>query len=242
MELISAQALAVFLLAVLPGAIVLEIVEFRRPHLRERGATRSLARYLLLAAFAWATAFVLADARSAIARAIDVSTARGPVVADAYADLARTVALAAASVGLVARLCLAGIARVGYWLSDRAREGGRGWAARASRMAGIGLSPFYEWDRLLSRLRRTDEVQVAHVRFRDGTSIYGLFAGAGGADFEADGRGLLLDAELAEVGDRLVQVESSSGLYVAPDSIASVSFVARSDLTEHPVESTVDER
>lgn len=53
-----------------------------------------------------------------------------------------------------------------------------------------------------------------------------MFAGAGRADYDADGRGLLLDRELVEAGGRLVEV-GEGGVFVHPDAVATVSFVDR---------------
>lgn len=92
-------------------------------------------------------------------------------------------------------------------------------------MLSAGVSPTSSWDRLLAHARRGGRPQIAHVRLKDGRDLYGVFAGRGRADWEQDGRGLLLDAELVEVDRELREVEGSRGLFVWPDSVASVSFI-----------------
>jgi Family of unknown function (DUF6338) len=53
------QAIAAFALAAVPGVIVLEILEYGRPPLRERSTTRAFALYLILSLLTWATALLL---------------------------------------------------------------------------------------------------------------------------------------------------------------------------------------
>jgi hypothetical protein len=81
----------------------------------------------------------------------------------------------------------------------------------------------------LERLRRTSKPQIVHVRFLDGTDLYGVLAAGGRADYQADGRGLVLDAELIEVNGQLVMIPGSSGVFIAADAVASVGFVEFED-------------
>jgi hypothetical protein len=83
----------------------------------------------------------------------------------------------------------------------------------------------FAWDRLLERLRRISKPQIVHVRFRDGTDLYGVLAARGGADYQSDGRGLVLDAELVEKDGGLVLIPGSRGVFVSGEAVASVAFV-----------------
>ena len=67
--------------------------------------------------------------------------------------------------------------------------------------------------------------QIVHVRFRDGTDLYGVLAAGGRADYQANGRGLVLDAELVEEDGELVLIPGSSGVFIAAEAVASVGFV-----------------
>jgi hypothetical protein len=78
-------------------------------------------------------------------------------------------------------------------------------------------------------LRREALAQIVHVRFRDGAEMYGVLAAGGSADFQADGRGLVLDAELLELNGRLEPIQGSSGVFISPHAVASVAFVACSE-------------
>lgn len=91
---------------------------------------------------------------------------------------------------------------------------------------GAGILADHAWDRLLARAHRHRKPQLVRVRLRDGGEVYGVFAGAGRADYNADGRGLLLDRELVESEGDLVEV-GDGGLFIHPDAVSTVSFVDR---------------
>ncbi len=83
----------------------------------------------------------------------------------------------------------------------------------------------FAWDRLLERLQRNSKPQIVHVRFRDGTDLYGVLASRGGIDYQSDGRDLVLDAELVEEGGELMRIPGSRGVFVSGEAVASVAFV-----------------
>ena len=88
-----------------------------------------------------------------------------------------------------------------------------------------GLLPNQAWDRVLARAARRGRAQIVRIVLRDGQLVYGTFAMDGRADFDADGRGLLLDRELVEdEHGRLEEIPGGSGVF-HPDAVATVSFV-----------------
>jgi hypothetical protein len=224
------EAVVVFALAAIPGVIVLEIVEYGRPRWGERTATRDLARYLLLSLVAWVVAIGLFAADDRIARAIELDSGQARELVDAYIALAWRLGAAAALSGLVLRGVAAVVRRIGDYVVGEVREGKRDELGRLARPLAIVASPTLAWDSLLVRLRRSVKTQIVHVRLRDGGDVYGVFAAGGRADWQADGRDLLLDAELTESDEGLTQVEGSSGVFIPTDAIASVSFVEYSGL------------
>lgn len=73
----TAQAIAAFALAAIPGVLVLEIVERGRPPLRDRHGIRAFAAYLMLSLAVWAVAALLFDAGGRLAAVIDASELAG---------------------------------------------------------------------------------------------------------------------------------------------------------------------
>ncbi len=225
----TAQAIAAFALAAIPGVLVLEIVEGGRPPLRDRHGIRAFAAYLMLSLAVWAVAALLLDAGGRLAAVIDASELAGQHRVDAYSVLAWRLLVAAVAVGVSLRALLWLVEKLAGRVERKRRDGNPralGWIGDLA----IGIvSIAFGWDRLLMRLRREALAQIVHIRFRDGTEMYGLLAAGGSADFQADGRGLVLDAELLELDGRLEQIQGSSGVFVSPDAVASVAFVAYSE-------------
>ncbi|HVO54508.1 MAG TPA: hypothetical protein VMT37_08855 [Solirubrobacterales bacterium] len=221
----TAQAIAAFALAAIPGVLVLEILEYGRPRLRDRSGIRAFASYLILSLVVWSVATVCLDAGGRLAAVVDVADAAGQIRVDAYSALAWRLLVTSVAVGL--------LARIGLWLAGllarKVEAVRRAGEPRAYKWLGDVLTQLvsisFGWDRLLERLRQAGQPQIVHVRFRDGSEMYGVLAAGGSADFQADGRGLVLDAELIEVDGQLQEVPGSSGAFVSGDAVASVAFV-----------------
>lgn len=232
----GSEAILTFALAAAPGLIVLELLEYKRAPLRERSGTRAFAMYLFLSIFAWGAAVLLLGADERLAEVIDATSSGqresdGQQVVSAYVELSWRLVAAAVAVGLALRLATALLVRYVQRSIRRRRSGSSSTLPLLGRLAAAPVSVVFAWDELLARLRRAGVPQVVHVRFRDGGDLYGVFAGAGRADFNADGRDFVLDAELVERNGQLVQIPGSAGVFVAADAVASVSFIRYSEPT-----------
>lgn len=221
----TSEAIAGFVLAAIPGVLVLEILEYGRPRLRDRSGVRALASYLILSLVVWASAVLLLDAGGRLAAVIDAAHATGQGRVGAYTALGWRLLVSSVAVGMAARLFLWLVSRFARRVEGRRRNGEPRARGRLGDVAVQFVSIAFAWDRLFERLRQTALPQIVHVRFRDGSEMYGVLAAGGSVDFQADGRGLVLDAELREEDGRLVQTSGSSGVFVAAEAVASVSFV-----------------
>jgi hypothetical protein len=225
----TSQTIAAFALAAIPGVIVLEIFEYARPRTRERGGARAFAGYLIISLLVWIVAVLCLDADGRLAAVIDAGKEAGSEQVEAYLALAWRLLLASLAVGAFLRMASGILARLAFRLEERRRLG------QAGRLGSLGdllvrfAAMAFAWDRLLERLRRISKPQIVHVRFRDGTDLYGVLAAGGRADYQADGRGLVLDAELIERDGALVLIPGSSGVFIAAESVASVAFVEFED-------------
>lgn len=230
----ASQAIAAFALAAIPGVLVVEIVEYARPRFRDRSGVRALASYLILSLLVWASVYVLLSGDTRLAAVIDAGDASGQQRVEAYAALAWRLLLAAVTLGVILRLLLAIVGRLAQRIEGERTDGSPRAYGRVGDFLVQLVSMTFGWDRLLYRLRQAARPQIVHVRFVDGAEIYGVLAAGGGADFQADGRGLVLDAELLEIEGRLDQVPGSSGIFIAADAVASVAFVEYVDSAEEP--------
>lgn len=240
---LSSTCLRLGALAAVPGVIVLEILEYGRPRIRDRKGARAFAIYLILSLLVWALAMVVLGASERLAAVIDAGSGSGQRLVDSYIALSWRLTATAVALGLLLRASLFVLERLAYDIAEQKRLGQTErfpWLGRA--IVGL-VSMAFAWDKLLARLRRSGLPQVVHIRFRDGSETYGVFAGGGRADFQADGRGLVLDAELVEVDGRLVQIAGSNGVFVEASAIASIglsSIPARTRMTT-PLTSSHDE-
>jgi hypothetical protein len=220
----GSQAIASFAFAAIPGVLVLEIFEFGKPRLRERPASRALALYLIVSAAVWACAVLVLGADSNLIDIFDPDSSGGATRVAAYEALAWK--LAAMSIGLG----VAGWSSV--WIAERSahrveqlRRGGRPSVGGKLGDALIGLVAFSSaWDAMVIRLRRESRAQVVQVRLRDGSAVYGILASDGRADFQADGRGIVLDRELRVAAGGLMEVPGSNGIFIAPEAVTTVAF------------------
>ncbi|MGN6275235.1 MAG: hypothetical protein ACTHNP_04795 [Solirubrobacterales bacterium] len=226
------REIVAFALAAIPGVILLEILEYGRPRLRERNGARAVASYLILSLLVWVLALLLFKADGHMAAVIDAADKSGQLQIQAYDALAWRLLGSSLILGLAMRLLLWVLARAALAVESKRRADN----PRALGVWGDALmqtiSFAFAWDRLLERLNRSAVPQIVHVRFRDGKELYGVLAAGGSADFQADGRGLVLDAELLRVDGRLEQIPNSSGVFIASDAVASVAFVEYSTSEE----------
>jgi hypothetical protein len=218
------REIVAFALAAIPGVILLEVLEYGRPRLRERNGARAVAAYLVLSLLVWVLALLLFKADGHMAAVIDAAGKSGQLQIQAYDALAWRLLVSSLVLGLAMRLLLWVLAQAALAVERKRAEDPRALGVFGDALMQT-ISFAFAWDRLLERLNRSAAPQIVHVRFRDGKELYGVLAAGGSADFQADGRGLVLDAELLHVNGRLEQIPNSSGLFIAPDAVASVAFV-----------------
>jgi hypothetical protein len=220
----GSQAIATFAFAAIPGVLVLEIFEFGRPRLRERQASRALAVYLIVSAAVWALAVLVLRADKNLVDIVGVPASSGGARVGAYESLAWKLATMSIVLGIAGSFSIWLTERAGHRVEQQRRAGNRsGWGRLGDAL--IGLVTFsYAWDAMVVRLRRDSDAQVVQVRLRDGSAVYGILASTGRADFQADGRGLVLDRELTDEGGELAEVPGSSGIFIAPEAIATVAL------------------
>jgi hypothetical protein len=231
------QAIATFALAAVPGILVLEILQFQRARLYERGGLRTIALYLIVSAAVWAVAVPALGADHHLAAVIDAADRDGTTQVAAYTALAWRVAVTAIGLGVILRLLLSRAELVAFDLELKRAEG----EASAGGMLGTALieivSVVYAWDGLMMRLRRRGRAQLVHIRLQDGSDVYGMLAAAGSADLQADGRGIVLDMEFVTQDDDLVEVPGSTGIFILSESVTTVSFIDPSPTDGANVES-----
>jgi len=221
----TSKTIAAFAFAAIPGVIVLEILEYGRPRTRERSGARAFAAYLIISLLVWIVAVVCLDGSGRLAAVIDSGGQPGKEQVEAYAALGWRLLATSVVVGLLLRGLLAAVGHLAFRSEERRRLGKSGSLAWLGG-AVIRFSAMESaWDRLLERLKRAAKPQIVHVHFKDGGDMYGVLAAGGRADYEADGRGLVLDAELVERDGDLVLIPGSSGVFIPADAVASVAFV-----------------
>jgi hypothetical protein len=219
------QAIATFALAAVPGILVLEILQFQRARLYERGGLRTIALYLIVSAAVWAVAVLMLGADHHLAAVIDSADRGGTAQVTAYTALAWRVAVIAIGLGLVLRVLLARGELIAFDL-ERRRAGGEDSAGGVAGTALIEIvSVASAWDALMMRMRRRGRTQLVHVRLRDGVEIYGMLTATGGGGFRSGDRGILLNVEFVAQGDNLVEVPGSDGIFILPESVATVAFI-----------------
>lgn len=119
----TSQALATFALGAIPGVIVLELIEYNRPRLRERNGARAFASYLILSLFVWAGAVVVLQADDRLAVLLDVAGKDGRLQVQAYVSLTWRLLLASVAIGIAARLLLWAVGLVALRVEGKRRLG-----------------------------------------------------------------------------------------------------------------------
>jgi Family of unknown function (DUF6338) len=219
------EAVATFALAAVPGVFVVEIFQFQKPRLREWSGLKGIALYLIISALVWATAALVFQAHAHLASVIDSADRGGSAQVAAYIALAWRLAVTAIGLGVALRLMFAGA----EWIALRIERERRSGDGTKGGLVGDRLielfSMSYAWDALMVRLRRQARAQVVHVRLRDGSDVYGVLASGGGADFQAEGRGIVLDIELVDEEGNLNEVPGSNGIFIVPEAVATIAFL-----------------
>lgn len=78
----------------------------------------------------------------------------------------------------------------------------------------------------MTRLANRGEAVICRVKTKSGSEVIGAFARAGYADWDAVGRGLLLDIEvIRDASGQLQPLPSSQGVFIPGDEIALLSVV-----------------
>jgi hypothetical protein len=234
----TVEALGVFLLAILPGFLVLRVYRWGQPPLQLRGPLGELGMTVVASASAWTILYLWRGQELLPVVLGDPERPAGERL-DAFAELAGLSIVLGFALGAAWRLA----ASFGRWWLAHSLRGGAGGAPSAPRhgrirrwRGSIGARltwalrnhtlPDAAWDRLLTRLANRGEAVICRVTTRSGSVVFGVLADAGFADWEADGRGLLLDPEVAttETGE-LSPVPGSRGVFVPGDEIAVLSVV-----------------
>ncbi|MDQ3728247.1 MAG: DUF6338 family protein [Actinomycetota bacterium] len=217
------EAILAFALLAGPGLIALEVMQLGRPALQPRDRGREAALYVLVNVGVWGIATLAFSSEHRVTDLIQFDPDESNEIVSIVGPLVGELLGSALALGLVLRLLSGYLQGLALQTLDDVALGSQGnpdgWQLRIAEL----LSPA-PWDRLLLDLRRQGDAQAVHVRLNDGRDVYGVFAGHGRANWDRDGRGLLLDKELVEVGDELIEVEGSNGMYLAPEAIASVAF------------------
>lgn len=222
-ESAASTAVVAFALGVLPGVLVLELLEFTHRPIRERTGVRAFGYFLLLSIVVWVVAVLVFGVDAYLAEIVgaDEGTS-GQEHVDAYLGLGWRLLVTSLAVGAICHLSYSWLERFAEGLVHKQAEG-RPVGRVAISAAGL-VSAKSSWDVLLAHVQRTGAAQLVHVKFVDGSEAYGLFAGNAHADLQADGRGIVLDTEFVLRNGALEPVPNSRGLFIAPDNVLSVGF------------------
>jgi len=231
----------VFLLAVLPGFLALRVYGLGQPPLRVRGALSEVGAAVFTSAVGW-TFLYLWRGRDLLPIVLGEKGTTTAERLDAFAELAALSVAIGLGLGVAARIGASTLRATGISvlasLDKRVRgeavAGGANWRPRVERWLAREIRarsrPGYAWDRLLSRLASRGERVVCRVKTKSGDEVVGVLARAGWLDWEADGRGVLLDKELIRnASGALEAVSSSRGLFVPGDEVSTLSVVQLPD-------------
>jgi hypothetical protein len=226
------EALGVFLLAILPGFLVLRVYRWGKPTLRLHSTLFELGITVVLSAAAWAGLYVW---RGQELLPVVLGDPARPVSQrlDAFAELAGLSILLGFALGIAAKLIASGAKLVLVRLlrpSDGYQPPPKPASVRLRNRVIRGFRsrtlPDAAWDRLLTRLANRGEAVLCRVSTRSGHQVYGVFADGGFADWEADGRGLLLEPDVVRTdAGRLEPLKDSRGVFVPGDEIAVLSVL-----------------
>jgi hypothetical protein len=214
------EALGVFLLAILPGFVFLRVYEWRRPPLQHRGALGELGMTVVASGAAWVALYLW---RGQDLLPVVLGDPKRPTVErlDAFAELAGLSILLGFALGLACR----GVWTITRRLLMQAEQSGEQQSAIVSALRRRTL-PDAAWDQLLTRLSNRREPVICRVITRSGPVVLGVLAETGLADWEAEGRGLLLQPEVVrDDAGQLRPLPASQGVVIPGDEIAVLSVI-----------------
>jgi hypothetical protein len=140
---------------------------------------------------------------------------------DAFAELVGLSILLGFALGAVCKVVWSAIRRVLLRARSEEPDGALLSALRSRAL------PDAAWDQLLTRLSNRQEPVICRVTTRSGGTVLGVFAETGLADWEAEGRGLLLEPEVVrDDAGQLRPLHASRGVFVPGDEISVLSVIA----------------
>jgi hypothetical protein len=223
MPVSTTEALAVFVLAILPGLIARGVIAYGEPPLRTRGTLGEIANALALSLVAWV--FVYPLDRDLLVRVLDSHKSVEQRV-ESFVQLTIAVVLIALAVGAAGRIRRYVLRKLAKSAPSGARTKWARVAAAAQESAINQTRPASAWDRLLVQLANDfpDRGFLCVVDTRSGGRRYGLITDSAYLDWQADGRDVLLSLELApdETGE-LQSLSGSRGLFVPGDEISTLA-------------------
>ena len=214
------EALGVFLLAILPGFLVLRVYGWGKAPLQHRGALGELGVTVIASGAAWGVLYLW---RGQTLLPVVLGDPERPTAdrLDAFAELAGLSILLGFALGAACKFAWSAIRRVLL----RARRSGKQHGAFVSALRDRAL-PDAAWDQLLTRLSNRQEPVICRVTTRSGGTVLGVFADTGLADWEAEGRGLLLEPEVVrDDAGQLRPLPASRGVFVPGDEISVLSVI-----------------
>jgi uncharacterized protein DUF6338 len=87
-------------------------------------------------------------------------------------------------------------------------------------------------DEAWTRIGGLDEPVFVELDLGEDASIFGYFASESFATTSPHPPGVFLEAEYAEDGDTMVEIDTSRGVYVEASNIRSISFYSPQELSE----------
>jgi hypothetical protein len=231
------EALGVFVLAILPGFVALRVTAFGQPPLRARGLLGELGAAVLTSGIGWTVLYVWRG-RDLLPIVLEEQGRTTADRLDAFAELAALSLLIGVGLGVLGRLVvlvframtppvLTKLDRRNPGEPSSGRPGLRPRAERwLARQIRERSRPGYAWDRLLSRVASRGERVICRIKTKSGGEVIGVLARRGYLDWEADGRGVLLDKEVRRnAAGQLEPLAASRGLFVPGDEVSSLSVV-----------------
>lgn len=242
------EALGVFLLAVLPGFVTVQIYSSGQPSIREAGALHELGTTIGWSLAGWVILYGWLG-QDLLPKVLDRESEIGDRL-DAFGELAVLAIAIGILLGLSARLLAAGL-RAYAAREERAslvqqirREGllHALWFRSSRRLLNelrTRTLPIRAWDRLFARLSKLENPVMCRIRLCDGSEVLGVLARDAYADWTADGGDLLLAPEVGidPSTHKLVPLPGSRGVFVPRDQIAVLSVA---EMPSEPLSSPRD--
>lgn len=223
MPVSTTEALAVFILALLPGLLARAVIGYGAPSLRSQGTLADLANALALSLLVWAALYPL-ESDSLVRVLSDERPVKERL--DSFVDLTTAAVLVSLGIGVAGRLRRFGL----RWVAKRSPP------SKKTRVAGLARTihasavnqaqPASGWDRMLVQLTN-DYPQngfLCVVDTRSGARRYGLITDLAYLDWQADGRDVLLSLEFVpDATGKLESLQGSRGLFVPGDEVSALA-------------------